>query len=235
MVQRGRRKYLEKKQVVSFRGMTVYFTGGELDQGDLDVFLHAVHLAAQQADKKLKQGLVKFSVRGYLKELGKKPGKSGQEWLLNSIRRLSACLVEVHFGESQLARFGSIYGGSLIYDFYYDPDKKEFYLRVNSSLGSLFNLGWTPLKWQQRLELKTGLSKWLHGLYSSTDIYPMKVATLQTLSRSKCGRLSKFRALLKKSLNELVETGAISSWKIDREDKVHVLCLREKKITKSVA
>ena len=122
-----------------------------------------------------------------------------------------------------MARFGSVYGGSLIYDFYYDPIKKDFYLRINSSLGSLFNLGWTPLKWQQRLELKTGLSKWLHGLYSSTDTYPMKVETLQTLSKSKCGRLSKFRALLKKALNELVEIEAISSWKIDKEDKVHVV------------
>ena len=47
MVQRGRRKYLEKKKIVSFRNIIVFFTGGELDQGDLDVFLHAVHLAAR--------------------------------------------------------------------------------------------------------------------------------------------------------------------------------------------
>lgn len=222
MVRRGRRKYVEKQQIISFSGVAVYFTGGELDQGDLDVFLHAVHLAAQQAGRNSKEGLVKFSVRGYLKELGKKPGKSGQEWLLNSIRRLSACLVEVHCGNARIPGFGSIYGGSLIHDFYYDPLKKDFYLRVNSSLGSLFNLGWTSLKWQQRLELKTGLSKWLHGLYSSTDTYPMKVETLQILSRSKCGRLSDFRRKLRQSLDELLAIGTIQSWNIDNEDKVLV-------------
>lgn len=222
MVRRGRRKYLEKRRIISFSGVTLYFTGGELDQGDLDVFLHAVHLAAQQAGKNPKEGLVKFSVRGYLKALGKKPGKSGQEWLLNSIRRLSACLIEVHFGNSKMPGFGSIYGGSLIYDFYYDPVKKDFYLRVNSGLESLFSMGWTPLRWQQRLKLKTGLSKWLHGLYCSTDTYPMKVETLRILSRSQCGRLSDFRKKLRQSLDELLAIGTIDSWRIDHEDKVLV-------------
>jgi len=116
-------------------------------------------MAAQQTGKNPKEGLVKFSIRGYLRALGKKPGKSGQEWLLNAIRRLSACLIEVHFGDSKMPGFGSVYGGSLIYDFYYDPARKDFYLRVNSGLESLFSMGWTPLKWQQRLKLKTGLSK----------------------------------------------------------------------------
>ena len=130
MVQRGRRKYMEKKKIVSFRNVVVFFTGGELDQGDLDVFLHAVHLAAQQSGKNHPNGLVEFSVRGFLKELGKKPGKSGQDWLFNSIRRLCACLVEVRYGENVrqtvLSRMG-IYGGPLIYDFYHDPYKKQVF------------------------------------------------------------------------------------------------------------
>ena len=165
---------------------------------------------------------MQFSVRGYLKALGKKPGKSGQEWLLNSIRRLSACVVEVHFGDWKKTGFGSMYGGSLIYDFYYDSCRKEYYLRVNSGLESLFSMGWTQLQWRQRLQLKTGLSKWLHGLYSSAEIYPMKVETLLVLSRSRCGRLSDFRRKLKRSLDELQAIGTIKSWRIDRHDKVFI-------------
>ena len=238
MVQRGRRKYIEKKKIYSFQGVSIFFTGGELDQGDLDVFLHAIHLAAKQratGDQK-KSALVEFSVRSYLKSLGKQPGKSGQEWLLNSIRRLSACLVEVHINSTGIAsKFGSIYGGSLIYDFYYDPNKKSFYLRINNSLSDLFRLGWTNLKWQQRLKLKTGLSKWLHGLYSSTDVYPIKVETLRGLSRSKCKRLSDFRTKLRKALNELVESKAIESWEIDKEDKVHILRHQKELEDKTVA
>lgn len=225
MVQRGRRKYIEKKQIYSFQGFSIYFTGGELDQGDLDVFLHAIHLAAKQqpTGNRKKSALVEFSVRSYLRALGKQPGKSGRDWLLNSIRRLSACLVEVHLLNSGINKmFGSIYGGSLIYDFYYDPQEKRFYLRINNRLGSLFRMGWTSLHWKQRIQLKTGLSKWLHGLYSSTDVYPMKVKTLQRFSRSRCGRLSDFRKRLRKSLDDLQAIGAIDSWQIDTEDKVLV-------------
>ncbi len=227
MVRRGRRRYLEKRRIVSFSGVTVYFTGGELDQGDFDVFLHAVHLAARQSGENPRDGLVKFSVRGYLKALGKKPGKSGQEWLFSSIRRLCACLIEVHFDGATMPRLSSIYGGSLIYDFYYDPVGRDFYLRVNCGLESIFRMGWTSLQWKQRIQLKTGLSKWLHGLYSSTDAYPMKVVTLQRLSRSKCGRLSDFRKRLRKSLDDLQAIGTISCWQIDTEDKVLVTRKKE--------
>jgi hypothetical protein len=66
MVQRGHRNYLEKHKIYSFRNVTIYFTGGSLDQGDLDVMLHAVHLAAQQAAIRKTSGLVEFSVRGFL-------------------------------------------------------------------------------------------------------------------------------------------------------------------------
>lgn len=223
MVQRGKRKLIEQKQIYSFQGVSIFFTGGELDQGDLDVFLHAIHLAAKQQaiGNQDKSALVEFSARSYLKAIGRQPGTSGRKWLFKSIRRLSACLVEVHMANS---KYGTgIYGGSLIYDFYYDPENKKFYLRINSDLGDLFRLGWTPLKWKQRLQLKSGLSKWLHGLYSSTDVYPMKVETLQALSRSTCGRLSNFRALLRTALDELVKSKAIVSWQIDKEDKVHIV------------
>ena len=228
MVQRGRRKYIEKKKIVSFHNVEVFFTGGELDQGDLDVILHSVHLAAQQSKQNRPNGLVEFSVRGFLKELGKKPGKSGQDWLFNSIRRLCACLVEVRYGENVrqavLSRL-RIYGGPLIYDFYHDPMKNRFFLRVNADLGSLLELGWASLEWQQRLRLNTSLAKWLHGLYSSANLYPIKTGTICHLSRSGCKELYKFRQQLKKALNELVAIKAIGAWKIDDEDKVHVVSL----------
>lgn len=233
LVKRGPRRYLEQKKLVSFRNVVVFFTGGELDQGDLDVFLHAVHLAARLAARsKINPragGLVAFSVRRFLKGIGRQPGKSGHDWLLNSIRRLSACLVEVHYGEdlraTALSKLGGIYGGSLIYDFYCDHTKTRdrFYLRVNADLGSLFDIGWTSLSWQQRLSLNTNLAKWLHGLYSSAPPYPMKTESICILSRSRCKELYKFRQQLKKALDALVEIKAITSWEIDEEDKVHIV------------
>lgn len=227
IVVRGRRKYMNGQRIVSFKGLTISYTGEQLDQGDLDVFIHAVHLTAREKENRRPDGLVHFSVRGFLSAIGRKPGKSGQQWLLNSIRRLSASNVEIRFEGNQPYSTYSVYGGSLVNDYFYDPGRQRYYLRVNSNLGALFDLGWTQLCWQQRLQLSGNLTRWLHGLYSSTQPYPIKVNSLLILSGSGCGRLSDFRRQLRHSLNELINIGVFKSWKIDSEDKVHVI--REQK------
>ncbi|MGB3209288.1 MAG: hypothetical protein WBB19_01140 [Desulforhopalus sp.] len=223
MVGRGKRKFLNGQKIVSFRGLTISYTGEQLDQGDLDVFIHAVHLTALEKENRRPDGLVQFTVRSFLSAIGRKPGKSGQQWLLNSIRRLSASNVEIRFDGSQPYSTYSVYGGSLINDYFYDPRLQRYYLRVNCNLGALFDLGWTRLCWQQRLQLSGNLTRWLHGLYSSTKAYPIKVSSLLILSGSGCSRLSDFRRQLKNSLIELVDIGVLMSWKIDSEDKVHVI------------
>ena len=229
MVVRGQRKYLNGQKIVTFKGMSISYTGEQLDQGDLDVLIHAIHLTAREKNNRRPDGLVHFSVRGFLSGIGRKPGKSGQKWLLNSIRRLSASNIEIRTeGQTVLDNY-SIYGGSLINDYFYDPREQKYYLRVNSSLGSLFDRGWTQLCWQQRLQLSGDLTRWLHGLYSSTKTYPIKVKSLLILSGSNCGRLSDFRRKLKKSLDELHNTGALKSWKIDSKDRVHAIRAEKKK------
>jgi len=223
MVIKGRRKYLNGQNIISFKGMSISYTGEQLNQGDLDVFIHAIHLTAQEKENRRADGLVQFSVRAFLTGIGRKPGKSGQQWLLSSIRRLSASNIEIRSEGQAIAGDYSIYGGSLINDYFYDPKEQKYYLRINSCLGSLFDCGWTQLCWQERLQLSGDLTKWLHGLYSSTKIYPIKVKSLLILSGSNCGRLCDFRRKLKKSLDELLKTGVLKSWKIDSEDKVHAI------------
>jgi len=222
MVARGRRRYLNGRGVISFKGISISYTGEQLDQGDLDVFIHAIYLTAKAENNRRPDGLVNFSVRGFLAAIGRKPGKSGQQWLLNSIRRLSATNVEIRFEDHRPFSSYSVYGGSLINDYFYDPGNQKYYLRVNSCLSSLFDLGWTQLCWRQRLQLSSDLARWLHGLYSSIQAYPIKVSSLLLVSGSNCARLRKFRERLKYALDELVTIGAIHSWKIDSHDKVHV-------------
>lgn len=222
MVVKGRRKYLNGQHIISFKGMSISYTGEQLNQGDLDVLIHAIHLTAKEKNNRRADGLVQFSIRGFLTGIGRKPGKSGQQWLLSSIRRLSASNVEIRSEGQAIAGDYSIYGGSLINDYFYDPKEQKYYLRINSCLGSLFDRGWTQLCWEQRMQLTGDLTRWLHGLYSSTKTYPIKVRNLRILCGSSCGRLRKFREQLKKSFNELVRIGSIESWEIDSEDKVHV-------------
>ena len=93
--------------------------------------------------------------------------------------------------------------------------------------------GWTQLQWQQRLHLKSGLAKWLHGFYSShREPFPLKISTLRQLCGSDCKRMGDFRRSLRKAMNELINVGAIQSWQIDINDKLHVQRMTKRRIAR---
>jgi len=221
VIQRGRRKAVKRETIAAISGLNIRYTGWRLDQGDFDVLAHALHLASHQS----KTGqYVQFTARGFLKGISRSHGKSGREWLKDSLRRLTASAVEIrlevqtHFGPERFS-----YTGSLLDEFYYTEEDQTYFLKFNAKLATLFDAGWTQLQWQQRLALRTDLAKWLHGFYASHRIpYPMKVRTLQQLCGSDCGRLSDYRNKLRLAFDELVRAEIIASWVIDQEDKVHV-------------
>ena len=221
VIQRGRRKAVKGELIAAVRGIEIRYTGWRLDQADFDVLAHGLHLVSLQ---KSTEGYVQFTGKGFLRGIGRRTGKSGREWLKDSFRRLTGSAVEITLEIKD--RFGTesfTYAGSLIDEFYYNSRDQSYLLKINPKLARLFDAGWTQLQWQQRLELKTDLAKWLHGFYASHNVpYPIKVETLRHLCGSSCGRLSDFRGRLRRALNELVEIQVISSWKIDRKDKVHV-------------
>ena len=221
VIQRGRRRAVKGELIAAVRGIEIRYTGWRLDQADFDVLAHGLHLVSLQ---KSTEGYVQFTGKGFLRGIGRRSGKSGREWLKDSFRRLTGSAVEITLEIKD--RFGTesfTYAGSLIDEFYYNSRDQSYLLKINPKLARLFDAGWTQLQWQQRLELKTDLAKWLHGFYASHNVpYPIKVETLRHLCGSSCGRLSDFRGRLRRALNELVEIKVISSWKIDRRDKVHV-------------
>ena len=220
VIQRGRRKAVKREAIAAVNGLNIHYTGWRLDQGDFDVLAHSLHLASHQSTGQY----VQFTAKGFLKGIGRSHGKSGREWLKDSLRRLTASAVEIrlavqsHFGPETFA-----YTGSLLDEFYYTEEDQTYFLKFNAKLATLFDAGWTQLQWQQRLALRTDLAKWLHGFYASHRLpYPMKVSTLQQLCGSDCGRLSDYRSKLRLALDELVKAEILASWSIDQEDKVHV-------------
>ena len=220
VIQRGRRKAVKREAIAAVNGLNIHYTGWRLDQGDFDVLAHSLHLASHQSTGQY----VQFTAKGFLKGIGRSHGKSGREWLKDSLRRLTASAVEIrlevqsHFGPEAFS-----YTGSLLDEFYYTEEDQTYFLKFNAKLATLFDAGWTQLQWQQRLALRTDLAKWLHGFYASHRLpYPMKVSTLQQLCGSGCGRLSDYRSKLRLALDELVKAEIIASWSIDQEDKVHV-------------
>lgn len=210
--ERGERAYEQRVLKAAVNGITVKFTGQQLDQSDLDVWLGCLQLL-----RKVPVGTqVYFSIKGFLKSLGKNTGKSDKEWLRDSLTRLSACLIEIGDGVN-------FYSGHLINDFYRNEVEFEYTLTLNPKMLSFFsNESWTGLDFDKRKELKgKSIAKWLHGFYSThAKPLPYKVETLKTLCGSKA-ELKGFRQTLKRSLSDVSSVTGWTYW-IDESDLVNV-------------
>ena len=223
MVQRGQRKMVNKEILPTIRGLQIRYTGWQLDQADLDVFAHALYLASAQPTGKL----VRFTAKGFLTGIHRSYGKTNREWLKDSLRRLANSVVEIHLEAAGSARTQSLsYTGPLLDEFIHNQAEHSYFLKCHPEMARLVDAGWTQVPWQQHVQLKTDLAKWLHGFYASHRTpTPAKVGTLRHLCGSNCHRLSDYRGKLRIALEELVYGGYLRAWHIDGEDKVHVFRL----------
>lgn len=226
VIKRGRRKAVKKELIASLKGVTIQYTGWRLDQGDFDVLAQALHFQAREPDPEKRQFL-RIKVKPFLAAIGRQGGKSGREWLKDSLRRLTATAVEIKV-DLGAYRGSFSYAGSLVDEFYFSDEDQSYIVRINPKLVGLFDVGWTQVQWQQRLQLKTDLAKWLHGFYASHRApYPVKITTLKHLCGSECSRLVDFRRSLRSAMSELVQAGAVQGWDIDPEDKLNVVRLSQ--------
>ena len=208
---RGRR-YMKGELLAAQKRIAIRFTGMQLDQSDLDVWEQALHLARQHP----LGTRCYFTARGFLKSLGRQPGKSGYEWLKDAFRRLGGALVEITHGRVT-------YGGSLL-EFVRDEDTGRYVLEINPELASLYTATrWTAVDWEKRHRLRgKPLALWLHGFIAShADPYPLSVEYLHRLSGSRTKRVRDFKRHLIQALRDLERAGAIKSFEI-RGDLVHV-------------
>ena len=224
VIRRGRRRAVKKEVIASLKGVTIRYTGWRLDQGDFDVLTQTLHFQARQIDTASRQFL-RIKVKPFLTAIGRQTGKSGREWLKDSLRRLTATAVEIEAELNQGYGKGIFrYTGSLVDEFYFNDEDQSYVIRINPKLTGLFDVGWTQLQWQQRLGLKTDLAKWLHGFYAShRHPYPVKIMTLKYLCGSECSRLVDFRRSLRTAMAELLQVNAVEGWEIDQDDKLHVV------------
>jgi len=212
IVRRGRRKYADKKLIESWREWSILYTGRELDQGDMDVWLQCLRLMSEQELGKP----IHFSARGFLKALGRRTGKSDYEWLDRSLTRLKANALEVR-------RDNFAYVGSLINEYYKDDDANRFVLVLNPKLTGFFGLGLTRIQFLERLGFRRQLSKWLHFYIHSQRATPEQphrigLERLQGLCGSTTKQLWKFRQQLRESMKEIESLGVVTAWCITDGD-----------------
>jgi len=223
IIRRGRRRAVKGDIIAAIKGLEIRYTGWQLDQGDFDVMAQTLHLQKHQREN-TSEKYVRFRIKTFLCAIGRQSGKSGRDWLKDSFRRLTATALEISIeGKNRYLPEKYGYAGSLIDEFYYNDQEHTYLLKINPKLAELFDAGWTRLQWQQRLQLRSDLAKWLHGFYAShRDPFPIKVSTLKHLCGSDCKRLVDFRRGLRMAMQELISVEAIGSWEIDATDKVHV-------------
>ena len=207
------RRYLESELLAAQDGITVRFTGKQLDQADLDVWEQALHLARTQA-----LGTeCNFTAHGFLKALGRSTGKQNHKWLSSAFARLGATWVEISDGRRTFL-------GSLIERGVRDEDTGRYVLEINPQLARFFSpTRWTQLDWAQRQRLRSKpLALWLHGFYAShAKPHALSVAYLHKLSGSQTKQLKHFKQNLTRALQDLEAVGAIRGFEI-QGDLVHV-------------
>lgn len=200
VIKKGRRRYLEGEQITAIDGVTIRYTGERLDQGDLDVWESALHIARIQ-------GLgseCRFTGYAMMKLLGKSDAGTNRATLHNRLMRLKANAIEVQQGRYS-------YAGSLIDDVYRDSKTREYVLILNPKLLPLFAENHlTHVQWAIRQELDgKPMAQWLHGFYA-THAKPLdyKWQTLLNLSGSENEHARSGKQKVLKALDAVTKASA---------------------------
>jgi hypothetical protein len=208
-VQGKGRQYFEDALLASQSGITVRFTGMQLDQSDLDVWEQALHLARQHP----LGTRCHFTARAFLKALGRRGGGNDVRWLRIALSRLSATDV-------QITHKNRTYHGSLVIEGVRDEHTGRYALEINPKLAALYTATrWTAVDWEQRQRLRgKPLALWLQSFYAShAEPYPLSVEYLRRLSGSRTKRVRDFKRHLIQALRDLEAARVVKSFEIEND------------------
>lgn len=206
-IQSKDRQYIKEAVLASQDGITVKFTGEQLNQTDLDVWETIVHMAREQP----LGTFCSFTAHGLLKSMGMPTGNSQHKQLHSTLLRLTACAVEV-------THEGKTYFGPLIKSGAKDELTKHYGVELNKGIIRLFGENqWTALDWQQRQELRSQpLAQALHAFYSShREPFAVKLATLQAYTGSRNKQTAGFKRQVRTALSQLVDVGFLVTYKFE--------------------
>jgi hypothetical protein len=206
-IQSKDRVFLKESTVASQKGITVKFTGEQLNQEDLSVWETLAHLGRQHP----LGHVCEFTAHGLLKSLGLHTGLSQHKQLHSTIIRLTACAVEI-------THEGKTYFGPLVKSGIKDELTSHYRIELNRELIRLFGDNqWTALDWQQRQQLRgKHLAQALHAFYSShRQPFPIKLDTLRGYVGSKNQQKAGFKVKLRGALDELVRIGFLTGFHIE--------------------
>jgi TrfA protein len=206
-IQSKDRIYLEEVILASQQGITVKFTGKQLNQEDMTVWMALVDLSRQHP-----LGTeYSFTAYGILRHMGFDDGGDQRERFHTSIKRLTDCTVRIETSQIE-------YGGHLIEEYKVDKDTKHYKIILNKKLIRLFDKNdWTAINWEQRKQLRRKpLASKLHEYYSSHE-FPKAISFefLYRITGSQNRQLADFKRKVKAALDELIKISFLESYKIE--------------------
>lgn len=209
-----KRGLLQNQFIASQGGFSIHYTGAQLDQSYLNVFLGIMHLA-----RGVHEGnLVRFSGHQLLKLIGRGTSGADHKWLYTAFQTLTATSVAIVKDGKR------VFWDSLIRRGEADLETGHYAIEISRDLTKLFERGFTRIEWEQRRKLlHKPLAQWLQFYYAShAKPLPVSVTFLRDTSGSATQALWKFRQNLKTALEQIKEVGVIDAWRLDKEDLVHV-------------
>jgi hypothetical protein len=196
---KGQRQTLNQETLQSLKRVGVRFTGTQLDQRDLDLWLVLFHIA-----RKTPLGLVnRLSSYALLRELDLSDDGRTREDLKASLMRLKSCIVELKQGRDMFI-------GGLIDSVVRSENGERWCIRLSPELIKIFGPeDWTAVYWPVRRALRgKPLAQWLHGYFSShVQAHPISSVRLRKLAGSKA-ELRSFSSTLRRALTA-VEAASI--------------------------
>ncbi|BAL23674.1 plasmid replication initiator TrfA [Azoarcus sp. KH32C] len=221
VVRKGTRRGLTREVIASEPGFEVLFTGTQLDQADLDVWLHCLRLSANALGQEITVTPFEFCAA-----IGRGWGSRTTEWLKDALARLGAATLSVRTENGEFMMRDRM----VTFDSFGQGDGTALRFAVPPAMGNLFGTGrWTALLLEVREKLRgKPLAQWLAGFYSThANPIPVPIKTLRLRSGS-CtdSELSKFRQTLSIALAAVVASGFLVSWRIDENDCLRVVRAR---------
>lgn len=225
--QKDARMDLKAKPIYALEHIRITYTGEELRQRDYDVYLQILHLS-RGITVDSRQEWVEFDARALIKLLRWTQNSRSLLELRETIRRLTACALEVTRARTKTS-VPVVYGGPLLLKYAGAQegsfDEVTFWkVQINTEVAAQLKPGdYTRIDWKIRSQLSP-LEKWLHAFYSTNqNPYPMKVETIHKLCGSRMAEIKFFRRAIKAALARLTQVGFLASWQIDGTDKVKVV------------
>jgi TrfA protein len=213
-IQSKDRAYLKEEVLASQDGITVKFTGQQLNQEDLSLWETLVHMA-----KELPLGsILQCSAHSILTALGLPHGGEQHKQLHSGIIRLTACAVEVVVEGKKF--FGPLIKGGVQAEV---TSTSHYALELNRGLIKLYGeCQWTAIDWEQRRRLaRKPLAQALHGYYSShRNPYPVTLKFLQRITGSRNKQVAGFKRRCGEALKELIDVGFLLSYEFQREERM---------------